>query len=184
MSSDYEPNVLSMIEDMIEGRNHFFSGDFMRRVPFNYRAGLVSRYMTNELIYLELINRLHVHNTQLQNAAATLITLGMQPNNTFMNPVVVAPSRAQINSSLQDYPNTTSNCAICQEPISSGGCRIRQCGHVYHRTCIENWFSMSVRCPVCRHDIREEGQPTQTSPAAEQTSSQSEVQSEEPQTSE
>lgn len=177
------PNVLNMLDLMIVGRNEFLSSDLMRRVPFSRRADLISRYMSNEILYLEMMNRFHAEQTHLQNAAATLISLTM-PNSTFLNPVTVVASRAQIESSLQNYQNTTSNCAICQDAISSGGCRIRQCGHVYHRSCIENWLTMSVRCPVCRHDIREEGQAIQTSFAAEQTSVQSSNQSEEPHTSE
>jgi hypothetical protein len=180
-----DPNVLSMIEDLIDGRNEFLSSDFIRRVPFSSRAGLISRYMTNEILYLEMINRIHTQNDYIRSAAATLLTFSLPTNQTnFLNPVTVAPSRAQITSSLQDYPNTTSNCAICQDAISSGGCRIRQCGHVYHRSCIENWFSMSVRCPVCRHDIREDNQASQTSSVSAQTSSQSATRSEEQQTSE
>ena len=178
-----EPSVLSMIADLIVGRNDFFQRDFMRTLPYNMRAGVISRYMTNELVYLEMIHRIHLQNAQLQTAAATLFGLSMT-NPAFTSSVVVAPTRIQINASLQNYPNTTSNCAICQEEISSNGCRIRQCGHVYHRSCIENWFSMSVRCPVCRHDIREEGPPTQTSPAASQTSSQSGARSGVPRASE
>lgn len=161
-------DTLSIIERMLEGRNSFFSSEFIRALPFNSRANIISRYMSTELLYLETINRLHAQSTY---AATALLTLSL-PNSTFMSPVTVAPSRAQITSSLQDYPGTTSNCAICQDAISSGGCRIRQCGHVYHRSCIESWFSMSVRCPVCRHDIREEGQASQTSSASEQTSTQ------------
>jgi hypothetical protein len=176
-------NPLSIIEDMVNGRNEFLSSDFMRRVPYHNRNTLISRYMTNELVYLEMINRIHSQNVQTQAAATALLSLTF-PSASFFNPVTVTPSRAQINSSLQDYSGGSSSCAICQDAISSGGCRIRQCGHVYHRSCIESWFSMSVRCPVCRHDIREAGQANQTSSAAAQTSSQSVTQSEEQNTSE
>lgn len=180
-----EPNVLSMIEELISGRNEFLSGDFVRRVPFHNRAGLLSRYMTNEIMYLEMINRIHTHNTYLQNAVAGLLTLNISSSRSvFFNPVTISPTQTQINASLQNYPNITSNCAICQDAISSGGCRIRQCGHVYHRTCIENWFSMSVRCPVCRYDIREGNPVNQTFAGEEQMSFQSAAQSEGQQTSE
>jgi hypothetical protein len=32
--------------------------------------------------------------------------------------------------------------------------RLKPCQHVYHRTCIDQWFLRSVACPTCRHDIR------------------------------
>ena len=132
--------------------------------------------MTNELVYLDMINRINTQQSLLQNAAATLITLTAPVPNNFFNPVTVTASQAQINASLEPYQTSNSNCAVCQEAISSGGCRIRQCGHVYHRTCIETWLSMSVRCPVCRHDIREVSPAVQTSSVSEQTSSQQEDQ--------
>ena len=150
-----------LLEALIEGRNDFLSNDTIRRLPFDQRASVMTRFMTNELAYITLIQRLHNERFQYQ-AFATLLATPM------MAPVVVAPSRAQLISSLEDHPHTTSNCAICQDAISSHGCRIRQCGHVYHRSCIENWFSMSVRCPVCRFDIREEGPQVQTSADATQ----------------
>ena len=163
------PDVLVMIEDMIIGRNNFFNDTMLRAIPFHQRPLVLSRYMNTESLYLEFINRVYLNNIQHQAAATALVTLTMP--HTFMDPVSVTASRVQITQSLEDFPTTTSNCAICQDLISSGGCRIRQCGHVYHRACVVNWFSMSVRCPVCRHDIREVGQASQTSSVAEQTSS-------------
>jgi hypothetical protein len=175
-----EPEVLSMISEMIQGRNQFLSNQTIRGIPFQHRPAVLSRYMNNEALYLEFINRVYMNNIQTQSAATALITLTMaNPSRNFMDPVTVTASQQQINSSLENFSNTTSSCAICQEAISSGACRIRQCGHVYHRACIVNWLSMSVRCPVCRHDIREAGQANQTSVDEEQTSSQQEDQLEE-----
>ena len=159
-----DPNVLSLVESMIYGRNQFLNSWTIRALPYEQRSTMIGRYMTNELVFLEFINRVYANDIQTQLAANALITFAM-PNN-FLQPVNVTASNNQINSSLQDFPNTTSSCAICQDAISSGGCRIRQCGHVYHRPCIVNWLSMSVRCPVCRHDIREESQVVQTSSAS------------------
>ena len=172
MSEDDErPDVLAIIQDMIAGRNDFLSNDTIRSFPFVNRNSLVSRYMINEAMYLEFINRIYLYNIQAQATARAIINFTLPSMmNSFMDPVTVTPSTAQINSSLEDF-QTTSNCAICQDAISSGGCKIRQCGHVYHRTCIVNWFSMSVRCPVCRHDIREAGLVSQTSAVSEQTTS-------------
>lgn len=157
-----ENDVLAMIRQMIEGRNDFLSRNVLGLYPHQDRAAITRQYMTNELIYLEMMNLLHAQNSQLQTAIAGLMTLRVPTS--FMNPVPVVASASQIQSSLEQYVSSApSTCAICQDSISSGGCRIRQCGHVYHRSCIENWFSTSVRCPVCRHDIREAGRPVQTS---------------------
>jgi len=173
MSNEEESNaILSLLEDMINGRNSFLSNQTLRAVPFNYRPSVIARFMNNEALYIEFINRVYMNSIQTRAAATALITLTM-PNmvGNFLDPVTVSPSTAQINRSLENTESTTSSCAICQESISSGACRIRQCGHVYHRACIVTWFSTSVRCPVCRYDIRVESPAGQTSSAGEQTPS-------------
>lgn len=70
-------------------------------------------------------------------------------------PVRVTPSVDQLTAALEhDVDMHDANCAVCQDTMASGT-RLRQCGHVFHRACIMNWFEMSSRCPVCRHDVRE-----------------------------
>lgn len=178
--ADDTPEVLSLLEDMIHGRNTFLSNDVIRALPFDHRPTIIARYMNNEASYMELINRVYTNNIQEARAAArTLITFTMPMGGSFLDPVTVAPTRAQIDNSIEDFPNATSNCAICQEAISAGGCRIRQCGHVYHRACAVSWFSLSVRCPVCRYDIREANPAAQTSSGGAGMSSPASDQSEE-----
>jgi len=47
-------------------------------------------------------------------------------------------------------------CTVCQETLEPGSLRrLRHCGHAFHRSCIDTWFLRHVRCPICRHDIRE-----------------------------
>ncbi len=177
MDDPIDRQVLEVLSNLIDGRNSFFSEGFIRALNFESRSALMSRFMVNELVYAEIINRIYMNTVQTRSAAIALINLTVPSvgnTTTFFDPVHVTASQAQINSSLEDVPNATGTCAICQDAISSGACRIRQCGHLYHRSCISNWFSMSVRCPVCRHDIREEAAhpANQTSLAASQNSSQ------------
>lgn len=182
MADDDVPDVLSLLEDMIHGRNTFLSNNVIRAFPFGHRPTIIARYLNNEASYMELINRIYTNNiqeAQTHAAARTLIAFTMPIGGNFLDPVTVAPTRAQISSSIEDFPNATSNCAICQEAISAGGCRIRQCGHVYHRACALSWFSLSVRCPVCRYDIREANPVAQTSSAEGEMSSPASDQSEE-----
>lgn len=78
----------------------------------------------------------------------------------FRSPVIVAPSVEIIsaNTSIILGSDTPSNtvCSICQDAIiATDSCRrLTVCQHVYHRVCIDQWFSRSVFCPSCRHDIR------------------------------
>ena len=175
-----EEHLLETIESLIEGRNTFLSGT-IRNIPFQNRSPAMSRFMLNEIAYVELINNVLRSHTQ-NNIATTVVRLTVPRN--FTDNIVVTPTADQISAALQSVTHTTNNCAICQDSIFSDGTRIRQCGHDFHRTCLLSWFAMSVRCPVCRHDIREEGQATQTQTALAQTSSQSEDQSVETDTSE
>jgi hypothetical protein len=78
----------------------------------------------------------------------------------FLNPVVIRPSQEQINRATTVTTletNSTENCAICQDNISSQSEQreINHCHHAFHRGCIDTWFQENVHCPVCRHDIRE-----------------------------
>lgn len=80
--------------------------------------------------------------------------------NAFMTPVVVRPTIEQITAgSLTDFVGavTETPCAICQSAFQIGEERrtLIRCNHEFHRGCIDTWFNQNVRCPVCRHDIRE-----------------------------
>lgn len=167
-----DEHVLDLIEQMIQGRNTFL-GRSSRILPANTRSATMSRYMVNELMYLETINRIY-HNHIRNQLATTVLTITLPSN--FLDPVPVVATMNQINNALEDVEPSTTNCAVCQEVISSAGVKIRGCGHLFHRSCIVSWLGMSVRCPVCRHDIRREDLEEETPPASEQTSSQEEDQ--------
>lgn len=86
-------------------------------------------------------------------------TLRRQPQASFMESVVVRPTREQINngSSIVEVTNNTDNCAICQDCLNQDGRQVRRlnaCHHMFHDSCISTWFNNNVRCPTCRHDIR------------------------------
>jgi hypothetical protein len=161
-------DILEVLHEMVRGRNSFLCDRVIRSVPFMYRSALVSRYMINESRFMELITQIYRNNINRVNAAQTLITLSfpseLPPG--FMDAVAVVPTQQQIESTLQNCPATTSSCAVCQDAVSASACMIRQCEHVFHRSCIESWLSVSVHCPVCRHDIREENLANQTSSAS------------------
>jgi hypothetical protein len=88
---------------------------------------------------------------------------GIIPQN--LTPVIVAPTTDQIATATDLRMATTAdetiNCSVCQESVADGQAirRINHCGHTFHRNCIDTWFRTSVRCPVCRHDIRETAGP-------------------------
>jgi hypothetical protein len=84
-------------------------------------------------------------------------------NTSFQENVIVSPTRQQIESATSDFNYSTetntynTNCPITlddfqeDEPVTL----IEYCGHLFRRDAIQNWFQRNVRCPVCRHDIRD-----------------------------
>ena len=161
-----EDEILELLEQLIDGRNTFVERT-IGLLQHNQRSNTFLRFMANETTYLQLINQI-----MQRNNGSAVITFNIPSN--FNEPVAVTPTTEQINTALQTIPNSTSNCAICQDSISYDGVKIRHCGHDFHRSCISNWFQINVRCPVCRRDIRDP--VTQTPSASTQTSSQSSAQ--------
>lgn len=88
-------------------------------------------------------------------------------------PVIVRPSVEQISNSttisVVDISRLTDDCSICQDGmIQNEEIRtITHCGHKFHKDCIDVWFQTNVRCPVCRHDIRENTSQSELHPATE-----------------
>ena len=77
----------------------------------------------------------------------------------FMDPVVVAPTAAQLEqgSTLHTtIADSETPCTVCQDNIGTGETirRLNHCNHAFHRNCIDTWYQRNVHCPVCRHDIR------------------------------
>lgn len=159
--------MLGLLSEMVEGRNIFLSRG-LNRMSTTHRDALASRFFLNELCYLEIANRLfqnHIR-TQSVNVATTLLSLNIPTN--FMEPVSVRPTAEQITAATEAVPQILpdTSCPICQDALTANAVRIRHCNHTYHQSCLDSWFTMSVRCPVCRYDVRG-GRQDQTSPAAE-----------------
>lgn len=99
------------------------------------------------------------------NTTASLFTNAFSLNNltpTFQD-VIIRPTQEQINNATEIlvYNNAITlvngRCPITMEDFNIGDTisRIRHCGHTFHEDSINSWFRTSVRCPVCRYDIRD-----------------------------
>ena len=116
-------------------------------------------------------------------AAATILLSGRTNNNInnsifqagglsgglpsgFWDPVTVFLTNAQLEAALQPFTPVAENtelCCICQEGLAvRPACELTQCHHHLHRSCAEQWFAMSTRCPVCRASAAPAAAPPQT----------------------
>jgi hypothetical protein len=149
-----EEELLTTINNLIGGRNTFFERT-INRLSVATRDATVTTFLLNERCFMELINRIHTSHQRTTAAATALLTMSFPQS--FMDPVTVAPTQTHIDRAtvtVVDVPPNT-RCAICQDDITANAMQIVHCEHMYHSACFTQWFSMSVRCPVCRHDIRQ-----------------------------
>lgn len=141
MSSE---TILRFLSDVAYARVMFFRD---ARNPVDIRS-----FLANESSMIRIA----------QSTIATSLTSLLLTTNSFFEPVVVAltPQQIQVRTrAINVSENSQEICCICQDALrTSASCSIEGCGHTLHRSCANQWFSMSVRCPVCRADLRENTQ--------------------------
>jgi hypothetical protein len=102
-------------------------------------------------------------NNRETNIGAILAAALMSEMGASLSPVIVRPSARQIEATTELIPysdisenNRIEECPISREPFSetSAVMRIRHCRHYFAPESLRTWFNSSVRCPICRHDIR------------------------------
>ena len=108
----------------------------------------------------ELLNTVS-HASPLDNYAYSIFNtiMAQPPQQLVMEPVIVRPTPEEIqnNTSIEIVDAEDEMCAICQDsmPAGSEARSLDACDHRFHAGCIDTWFMRDVRCPTCRHDIRE-----------------------------
>jgi Ring finger domain len=157
---DEEINLLDVLHSMVESDRSFYQT--LRFLTRN-RETLMAAHQRNQASLMGLLRmQIAAASTNVTYTATIPITLPTGWN----DPVVVHPTSAQINAAteeINDDAAAASNCSICQDSLSVSHIRLVHCGHTFHNTCIAEWFSRSVFCPMCRHDVREVDHPAPTS---------------------
>jgi hypothetical protein len=151
MSLNTDNLMLEIIREMLNSRNQFLN---RLHLFYTNRDLLLRQVLDEETAIIQIIRNLYA----TRNLPVT-ITFPLTFNSDAFNEAVpVYPTPEQINRELVALvpSSSLSVCSICQDSISSEGCQLRGCAHTYHTNCIRTWFSTSVRCPVCRRDIRED----------------------------
>jgi hypothetical protein len=100
----------------------------------------------------------------------SLLNIFSQPDLTLMTagifnlpePVTINPSNEVLAHASELLTATADHsgvqCMVCLEHLQTGQelRKLRFCRHLFHRSCIDTWFERTVRCPICRHDVRDD----------------------------
>ena len=155
-----EYNVLDILHEMMETERSFHG--IVRFLDGNTRNHIVAAHMRNTSQMLVIVRGFMAAEQRVPRTENIVMNI---PLNTildpsgnflrnFLDPIPIVPSREQISEATDTLVQTVDTaCAICQESVTTAT-RIRACGHVFHSNCINEWFTMNTRCPICRHDIR------------------------------
>ena len=159
MEDEHEYNVLDAIRDLTHTDRAFFS--MVRFLEGSTRNHVVAGQLRNTSQAMGILRLFMASNAQRQTERIVLnipLQSILDPSGnimqSFLDPVPVVPTREQIQAATDNHIQVTdTTCSICQEPLTCAT-RIRNCGHCFHSQCINEWFTMNTRCPMCRHDIR------------------------------
>ena len=100
-----------------------------------------------------------INNTILTaNLFSDLITILQNPGTIAGNyqDVVVGLDKNDLDKQKVDtYLNfgdsTRDSCSVCIDKFTEDDtCRELNCGHLFHKDCIDHWLSDNISCPVCR----------------------------------
>jgi hypothetical protein len=164
MESD--PVLDTLCEILETDRNFFQTMRYLNNETRNLLAAQHMRNTNNAMALLrEITARRREPIRQEEGRIVLNIPLGMllDPSGNFLNPnvpanfmepVPIVPTRAQIDAAVDTHIHTDATCSICQDAMTCA-MQIRACGHMFHGACLEEWFTMNSRCPMCRHDIRD-----------------------------
>ena len=160
MEDESEISVLDVMQSMMESDRDFYQ---ILRFMAPHRHTALTIHQQNTAAMLSIL-RLHMSQHRHTNVTYTA-TIPINLPAGWNDPIVVAPTAAQIAAGTTPVDIHDCTCAICQDDINGNGMRLRHCQHVFHDDCIAEWFTRSVHCPNCRHDIRETGRAVPTSSA-------------------
>jgi hypothetical protein len=148
MEEDFDAvDIFSVLTSMLRTERSLYG--ILRNFPIEARAAVMLQHQINNSWMIALLH------TSLTQPDSVVINI---PYPDEMVDVPVLATAAQIQTAIT--PNVTvdadaGDCAICQESVGIMT-KINRCGHGFHDACIQSWFTRSVRCPVCRWDIRGE----------------------------
>lgn len=151
---DNQVGILDVLDQVLHTERIFYQS--ARILQAGRRETIIDTHQRNTAVLLGLVRSYMSVESPMYSVRYNVTVPNTLPAG-WNDPVVVHPTADQILAATEtSTPSDDSgNCAICQETLTSPATRIRHCGHSFHTTCISEWFTRSVHCPNCRHDIRD-----------------------------
>ena len=110
--------------------------------------------------------RTHASSNQLADVLNRFLNTTVNVAHT--NDQISRASRAIRFASIPNPLNETCPISLERFTENEDVIQLVQCGHIFTRHYFNQWFTSNVRCPICRHDIR---QLTSTMPSQSSTNS-------------
>ena len=145
--------MLSILHEIMETDRSFHT--ILRFLDGSTRNHLAAAHMRNTNLALNIL-RQYAAAPPTRSMVINIPLTAADLSGNFFDPIPVVPSQQQIAAAVERHVGVSAEttCSICQEQVSCAT-RIRACGHSFHDSCIQQWFTMNPRCPMCRHDIRD-----------------------------
>ena len=157
-----EDSVLDVLREIFETERTFYGT--VRFLEGQTRNHIVAAQLRNTGLALQILRTFMDRPAPAQSLVMNIDLSGNVLRN-FLDPVPVIASAQQIAGATEHGVQVQNEiCSICRESMTTAT-RLRSCGHCFHAECIGEWLGMNTRCPVCRHDIREQRVRTPSPPA-------------------
>ena len=63
--------------------------------------------------------------------------------------------RLHVGLHVCNDPENPDVCAVClADMVAHEAVRELPCGHTFHKHCVDTWFLLSTRCPLCNQDVQ------------------------------
>ena len=63
---------------------------------------------------------------------------------------MISTTNSHTNASLCE---SVCDCCICMSDVENGEFKVLNCGHKYHKVCIDDWTKRNNTCPMCRQIV-------------------------------
>jgi hypothetical protein len=151
---DNQVGILDTLDALLQTERSFYQ---TLRLVNGRVENIIETHQRNTAVLLGLIRSYMAVESPLYSVRYNVTIPNTLPPG-WNDPIIVRPTEEQISAATTlGVTMDNDNCAICQEIMDGQIRRISYCGHIFHPNCISEWFTRSVHCPNCRHDIRETG---------------------------